>query len=106
MGGGARFAQAVPLLDRELGSLVDCFDQLLRQRCCATTHHSEGTEIILVDSRMFAKGQHNRWHDVRIGDLVVLYHRADLFEIEFWHDGDCESTVDGLMYNTDQAWAG
>lgn len=89
MGGGTRFAQAVALLDWDLYSFVNGFDQLLCQRCSARIHHSEGAEVILVDRRMFAKKQDDRWHDVRIGDPVVLYHGADLFEIEFLHDGNC-----------------
>lgn len=85
---GTRFAQAVTLLYWDLYSFVDSFDQLLRQRCCARTQHSKGTEIILVNRKMFAKKQNNRRYDVSIGDPVVLYHGTELFEFVFWHDGD------------------
>lgn len=102
MGGGTCFAQAVALLYWDLYSLVDGFDQLLRQRRSARTQHSEGTEIITVDRGVFGKKQDDRWHDVRISDPVVLYYGTDLFEIEFWHDGDSESNIEGLMYESDQ----
>ena len=106
MGCGTRLAHAVTLLYWDLYSLVDSFDQLLRQRCGARTQHSEGTEIILVDRRMFAKEQDDRWHDVYIGNPVVLYHGADLFKIEFWQHRDCQSRVEALMYKREQAYAG
>lgn len=102
MGCGTCFAQAVALLYWDFYSLVDGFDQLLRQRCSATIQHSEGTEIIIVDRRVFAKKQDDWWHDVCISDPVVLYHGADLFEIEFWHHGDSESNIEGLMYEIGQ----
>lgn len=100
---GTRFAQAVALLYWDLDSPVDGFDQLLRQRCGTTTQHSEGTKVILVNCRMFAQEQDDRWHNVDKGDPVVLYHGADSFEIEFWHHGDRESTVEALKYETGQA---
>lgn len=91
----ASLGQAITLLDRDLEASPDSVDKLFCQGGCARVHHPDRAEIVLFDYGMLAK-QKNDWrYYVGKGDLEVLDKAAEVYQVEFWHDNEFETLVDG-----------
>ena len=103
MGGGTCLTQTVPLLDGYFQSLIDAFYKFSSQRRGPGVQHSQGTEVVFIDNRVFSKKKHDWGHNIGEGDLLILDDGAKLFEIEFGHNGECNAGVHGLVDQTCQA---
>jgi len=55
VGRGTRLTQTVALLDGYFQSLVDSFYEFSSQRRGPRIHHSQGTEVVFINNRMFGK---------------------------------------------------
>lgn len=100
--GGRGLAQAVPLLAAHALSLEQVLDQVARQGCRAAVGHAQRRQVVLLDHRRLAQQQHDRRHDVREGDALLLHGAAPLLQVEARHDQRARAREDRRQHQTVQ----
>lgn len=101
---GARFAEAVTLLDGDFEPFVDCLDEFLGQGRGTAVHHAEGAEVVFVGYGMLGEEEDDGGNDVGEGYAVLLDGGAELFDFESGHDDEVEAAVHTLVDETSKSW--
>lgn len=86
VGTRSTLAHSIGLADTEVQFLAQLMYQFNCKRRRCGQHHAQGTEIILVHSRIPDQLQNERRNDISVGDLMALDGGAEFVEVKSGHD--------------------